>query len=424
MGGGVFEWTLPVVVNLTNAQVWLPAIDGPATVCSLPLWSDALQLLISTHRDEVLLFDVNGAVVRRFQGQRPLHLSLSGRRLLAGFVWHDLETGRTVDFSGQHEWPMIAQPAWSSDETRLAEGFLYADANTGDYYEIAPNELYPVGRGGPIGCPGVLSWAHWIRNETRVVIEWDVLQDVEGSQKPIIPLIDPVNRTFEDLCVLASLPADACAIGVIPQVSPDGGYMLAGRYLIDLNTFFTRTLPSDFTFKGWRPDNRLVLLGQDAIFMGWSPDGQFALLGQNLEWETRRGEYAVLSVKDGDIRAVSATPIVAPTWSPSGRHLAFLAEDGRALIALDVNTWSARRAELPQPFVDILWQPEGDSPIALANDGSLWWLPDPEATVVMPLTRPLPGVRDVHWSPDGNHLAFVSGTDIYVVSLRDVESPE
>jgi hypothetical protein len=54
----------------------------------------------------------------------------------------------------------------------------------------------------------------------------------------------------------------------------------------------------------------------------------------------------------------------------------------------------------------------------LADDGRLWWLADAAADRVEQLTPPLPEVRDVEWSPDGDKLAFVSGPDVYVVTVK------
>jgi len=69
----------------------------------------------------------------------------------------------------------------------------------------------------------------------------------------------------------------------------------------------------------------------------------------------------------------------------------------------------------------IVWHPQNDNLAILAEDGSLWWIPDLAGEIVEPLTPSLPGIRDLHWSPDGEHLAFVSGPDVYVVSISATE---
>lgn len=62
-------------------------------------------------------------------------------------------------------------------------------------------------------------------------------------------------------------------------------------------------------------------------------------------------------------------------------------------------------------------EPQVNGHAALAADGSLWWIPNPAVDHVEQLTPPLPAVRNVRWSPSGTQLAFVSGTDVYVVRV-------
>ena len=395
---GAIELTQPVVVNLNSGDVWLPAWDG----YQQPLWSDALQVLIVRQEREILLLDADGHVIQRYTdstprdlGIAPLHLSPSGRRLLAGFVWRDLETGRTADFSGQCKWTM-GNPGWSSDETRLFDCcFGYADANTGEYGYFWLGELHQVGRGGG----GPLS-SRWVLSDTRVMVEWDFYD----GDKPAVPLIDPQAQAYVDLCDVAGLPGtSACAIGVFPSVAPDGEHVRVDRYIVDLRTFVTYTIPSDFGFSGW------------------SPDGQFALLAENWDPATGYAEYQLLSLADGNLYPVTETPGAAPAWGPLDKHLAFLAEDGDTLVMLDVETWTTHRVLLSQPSVDVFWHPQGDGLAVLAQDGGLWWISDLTTDTTEPLTPPLPGVHDVRWSPDGSHLAFVSGTDVYVVSISEAK---
>lgn len=105
-------------------------------------------------------------------GFTSLHLSPSGRRLLVGFVWHDLETGQMVDFSGQHKWTM-GNPGWSSDETRLFDCcFGYADANLGGYgyfwLDVPTQSSWLLTRlvsGGP--WTGAASWPFSIKSSAR-----------------------------------------------------------------------------------------------------------------------------------------------------------------------------------------------------------------------------------------------------------------
>lgn len=396
---GAVELTLPVVVNLNRGAAWLPALDRDSY--PKPIWSDALQVLIVAQEGEILLLNADGHIVQSYTDRNPrdvgftsLHLSPSGRRLLAGFVWRDLETGQTVDFSGQHKWTM-GNPGWSSDETRLFDCcFGYADAQAGQYGYFELGELRQVGRGG--GGP---LRSRWVLSDTRVIVEWDFFEDDECGA---IPLIDPLSQTYEDVRVLAGISTDA-ACGA-PRIAPDGSRLFVNcrseSYLVDLYTFVTQTVTSDF----W--------------FVNWSPDSQFVLLVRNLDWETQRGEYWLLPATGGDLSPVAAAPVVAPAWNPQGRSLAFLAEDARTLTVLDAETWMTRQVPLPGSATGIFWRPQGDGLAVQAADGSLWWIRDPAVDHAKQLTPPLPMVRDVRWSPDGDHLAFVSATDLYVVDVR------
>lgn len=125
----------------------------------------------------------------------------------------------------------------------------------------------------------------------------------------------------------------------------------------------------------------------------------------------------LLPATGGDLYPVAETSIVAPAWSPQGGSLAFLKEP-RTLSVLDIGTWTTRQVLLPEPVTRVFWRPQGDSLAVLADDGSPWWIPDLAVASVESLTPPLPAVRDLRWSPNGERLAFVSATDLYVVDVR------
>ncbi|MDY6876294.1 MAG: hypothetical protein SWK90_08855 [Chloroflexota bacterium] len=400
---GAVERTLPVVVDLNSGAAWLPALNRDSY--PKPIWSDALQVLIVAQEGEILLLSADGHAVQRYPDSTPpdigiatLHLSPSGRRLLVGFVWHDLETGQIVDFSGQHKWTM-GNPGWSSDETRLFDCcFGYGDAQTGQYGYFELGELHQVGRSGPFEDFGSLS-SRWVLSDTRVLVEWDFF---ESDEYGVIPLIDPLSQTYEDVRVLAGMSTDAACRTL--KIAPDGGSLLVRcqtkSYLVDLHTFFTQSITDDLSFDSW------------------SPDSQFVLLVRNLDWETQRGEYWLLPATGGDLHPVAGTWVVAPVWSPQGRSLAFLAGDARTLAVLDAETWMTRQVPLPGSATGIFWNPQGGSLAVQSADGSLWWIPDPAVDHAKQLTPPLPMIRDVRWSPDGERLAFVSATDLYVVDVR------
>jgi hypothetical protein len=51
----------------------------------------------------------------------------------------------------------------------------------------------------------------------------------------------------------------------------------------------------------------------------------------------------------------------------------------------------------------------------VAEDGSLWQADYPKFDNFEQLTPILPNISQVNWSPDGNSISFISGSDIYIV---------
>lgn len=146
----------------------------------------------------------------------------------------------------------------------------------------------------------------------------------------------------------------------------------------------------------------------------WSSQGRYL----TFVGEDRRSLTTLETATNTVRRAPLAQPIGATIfWSRPGELLACLAEDGSALFLLDVVSGATYQVSFPQPVLTIVEKREGTGLIALADDGSLWWIPDPKIDYVEQLTPPLPTVRDVRWSPSGNQLAFVSGKDVYVVRV-------
>jgi hypothetical protein len=360
-GMGVYESVLPFIIDLNGSQAWQPASNGPTAGCDHPLWSEPLQLLVAADQAETFLYTPDGKVFRRYAGGnepgRTTYLSPSGRRVLIGYTWRDLETEQAVNV-GEGWWHTVWEPAWSSDESRLFWCcFLYADTRAGQVKSFQLGQLRLVGRGGPgPGSSGIGS--HWVLSDTRVMVDYDFY----GENRRAVPLIDPVAETYEDIGTLVpslcwGLPqVDSTSSTMSCSISPRSQSV---RYVIDLRTFTTQTLP---------------------------------------------------------LSTLTSVPTL--TLSADGQQQAFLSPDGLTLNIGAMSVQATYPVSLSQPAINIYWPLQGDSLAVLAQDGSLWWLADAAADRVEQLTPPLPEVRDVKWSPDGDKLAFVSGPDVYVVTVK------
>ncbi len=404
---GIAEHTLPVVINLDDGDLWLPMARQAAHVCDLPVWSNALQTLITPGKEATLLSNADGAPKHRYPPGRPLSLSPSEQRLLVGSTRINLNSGQTMDLGAEHERTM-RNPAWSSDETRLFDCcFGYADTRHPDQYSFFQiDNLGPAGRGAPTDFVGLRS--QWVLSDTRVMVWYDFLT---GDGNSVIPLIDPPSQGYRDVSALAGINTDGACYAL--SIAPTGNHLFTScrstltsryyKYLINLRTFSTFTLPDELEFHSW------------------SPDGRFALLRKNWDQESGLADYQRFSLTDWSLYPMAETSARAPAWSHRGEHLAFLGEDKHTLIVRDVENWTAKQIPLPQPCGKIVWHPQDNGLVILAEDGSLWLAPDLSGDAVEPLAPSLPDVRDLRWSPDGEHLAFVSGPDVYVVSITETE---
>jgi hypothetical protein len=61
------------------------------------------------------------------------------------------------------------------------------------------------------------------------------------------------------------------------------------------------------------------------------------------------------------------------------------------------------------------WSLNGDQIRFIAKDRSIWQVDYPMFQNLKRLTEPVADIHQVFWSPDGNSIAFISGSDIYIV---------
>ena len=390
-GMGMEQLSLPVVINYESGKVWIPSPDKISSLsnCYRPLWSDALNLLITTRQKEVIVFNPEGEILNRYPGYYA-SLSPSGTKLMVGDAWIDLLTGKTVDFGLED---ISGLSVWSSDEMQLFNCcYAYGNARTGKAHTFDLGGLSYVGRDYGAGFSGITST--WVMNDTYVVTYWDFQNATEYD---IFPLIEPATQTYKDIQDLTDIPDDlSCGLG---SVAPDRKQIWVNcfkpsNYLVNLETFAAQPYSGDLNL------------------VAWSADSKFAWLGTFINDDSPQ----ILSVLDKKLQLLPiSAQIETIFWHPNDAVLAYLSTEKQTLVLLNASTMTVQEFPLPSTFRNIVWGPNGEN-IALVNeDGSLWQVDYPKLENLEQLTSPLPDVHDVMWSPDGDYIAFVSGSDIYIV---------
>jgi dipeptidyl aminopeptidase/acylaminoacyl peptidase len=441
-GWGKGYYGPPMVMNVSHGKTWLPT-NGRLTVWSAAyeplypgasvrdaseelIWSEPLKVLGWRQGDEITLYNLEGQVLGRYDAGIGITLfSPSGQQLVTQLGWYDLKTGKMLNQN--KEWG-IWKPAWSSDETRLFGNclklgqFAFADARSGEFKCFAPDNPDLVAE------EGFPTRYQWVYDDKRVMIV-DTKYNYP-TYKPV--LIDPMKESYADVYALAGLDRRlACRDA---HLSPDGRYLLVScqpvlspestpdcveqigyrsssgdlnwlrfgcentHYIVDMSTLVTKTISTSLEFADWSSNGQYILLTSDRT------DPLF--------------EISVLEISSGQLFPLASACSVGPVWSPEGERLAFLSEDTRVLNIYDASTHATIQVTFPQYLARAIWRPQGNGLAVLAVDGSVWWTPDPAAGRVEQLTLPRQYVGDVSWSPDGTQLAFVGGTDVYVVSVK------
>ena len=391
-GMGITQLSLPLVINYETGKVWIPSAEGLLSLssCDQPLWSQALNVLIATRGGETIILSPEGDIINHSPGINA-SLSPSGKKLVAGGVWIDLLSGRQVVFSSHGD---EVFSTWSSDENQLYNCcYSYGNVSTGQADRFELDGLRLVGRDYPEGSTGIAR-AMWVMHDTYIVTHWDFQNDTKQN---ILPLIEPATQTYKDLVEVTDIPDDAtCRLG---SVAPDRKQIWANcyrpnNYLVDLETLATQPYPGDLTLAAW------------------SSDSNFAWL-RNYNQD---GTPQILSITNQHIQPLPTQPQVETLfWHPRDNVLAYLSQEKQALTLLDASTLSVRELALPIAFHNLTWSPNGEQIALTAEDGSLWQVEYQELKDLEQLTQPMPEMRDVQWSPAGTSLAFVSGSDIYIV---------
>ena len=418
----VEELTRPVVLDL-RGETWLPPTVERTSGCDLPVWSQALQALISYQDDSLLVNSLNGTVIKSIKSTQEqfntIRISPSGEKLLVQdslndpnggqigmFKWIDLESGQEVTFIWAADPSWVYETAWSINEMRVFQLSSCANGETCYAFGDALNRtqsvfnlggLQPVGSDNlPVAPSGIDS--RWVLNDTRSMILHDFWTG--SSLKRIVPLFIPEEQKYEDICSLAAIPSDGSCQPT--SISPDGNMIwLSGQksqdsYLVDLRNF----IRTDFS-------------GNQ--FISWSPDSQFTLMGKIDDLSQPVRNYELFSISDQQRQSLPQNSIIEPVWSHQGHLLAFLSTDGRSLVQLDAGNMASKTATLPTIFNQVRWNPSDNQLVLVAQDGSLWLIDAFSDSEPERISPPMEQVRDLRWSPDGKLISYISGSTLFVV---------
>jgi hypothetical protein len=409
---GAPEYTQPVVAALDGTAAW--ALGSARPSCELPEWSASLERLISAEEGSVQLWDLAGNPAGTYPGQEPLHLAPSGRRLLAGQTWIDLDSGRTVSpldlhISGPHK------PGWTADERRVFTCcFSYADISRGQQWHQAEFPgFYLGGRGS---WPGEETWSisYWLPGESRTMLKtyaiWPTAVDDPRSRQVIL-LFDPVAQRYDDLVTVLGLETPPYCWA---EPAPDGRHAWLGCLFQERNA----TRPHDLTYVVDLQTLQPVTVTGRLEMRGWSADGRYLAASEIPDPEAAAGTTWVVDVAGNRLQAADA-PAAAVIWHASQATAALRFADERRLRFYDAESGLARDLLMERPITEIAWQPAGRGLAFTTGDGRVWWLADALDGNRAPqsVTEPLPGLHSLKWSPDDGWLAFVSESDLNVLLL-------
>ena len=160
----------------------------------------------------------------------------------------------------------------------------------------------------------------------------------------------------------------------------------------------------------------------------WSPDGR------HIAYVSQRGSYgkAEIYVMDSDgsnSRRLTDHPeqVESPSWSPDGQHIAFVSQRGTSDIYVMDSDGSNPRRLTDHSADDRFpsWSPDGQY-IAFESerdDRVGIYVMDSDGSNPHRLTDHSADYRFPSWSPDGRHIAYVSGSaGNYAIYVMDIAS--
>lgn len=299
--------------------------------------------------------------------------------------WIDLQTLVTHTVRGEFHFVN-----WSPDSQFLLLAHGYdPDTTRGEYFlqPITGKDSIPLS-GGPTVAP--------VWKGANLFFLDDQQQTLISSE----PTTNTARRISLPKAVMPKMfwcPRDEC----VTFVSQDSRALI----LLEMGTYVPTLIPLT------QPISPIAYRSpQDQYSV--SPEGPYQIFPGS-----DKRSWTVLNVRASSTRFVPLEqPIGSTVFWQTAELLSWLTEDNYTLLTLDIATGEVQQVSFHQPVTQLIQKPQDKGLVALAADGSLWWVPDLGSDQAEQLTPPLPGVRDVRWSPSGSRLAFISGSDVYLVT--------
>lgn len=404
-----------VVMNLDHGTGWVLE-KATSETCERVHWSQELKILITDEfegeKSMVSTYTYDGDRLSSYPGSL-WDVSPSGTKILISEdTLIDLRTNKTIKLSWSLEdynEPHLSGLYWTyPEETRVYRCcYFYANLTTGTSHRFKRSDFY-LTDGTHLDPSGL--WFHqgeWVRDNQYFLVQWLAVDDGPVRYQP---LFDPATKLFYDLWELAGISRDLT--WRYNKVSPDGDYVwivgVEASYLVNLITFESWHFPYSDPYTDTEGN--------------WSADSNFVWFETHVYSGNESSEFQILSIADGKLSPIPVTPLPYPNhwWHPTEAIVVYPAADKEALIFLDAATMSYRELPFilhqdPSSPGQVTWNSSGEKLAMIAADGSLWQVDYPALEQLEQLTPALPDISDLGWSPDGNSISFVSGSDIYIV---------
>ncbi|MBK9007089.1 MAG: DPP IV N-terminal domain-containing protein [Anaerolineae bacterium] len=400
----------PVIINFESGHTWLPYVNQVASPlsCNGVYWSKELGMVLRpgnnssaydyNDRPAIFTYTLDGQDINHYWG-KLLTISPSGTKILVDDdTVIDLTSNKIIELAWYMNYDSgTSRFFWSSDETRIYRCcHQYADITTGRSYSFDVTELRST-NGEPARSTMLpFTKGQWVRNDTFFLVEWSWIDDGDIRY---LPMFDPARKIIYDVRAMAGISEDLTCPET--STSPTGEYVwimcYGGDYLVNLFNFESTAYP-----------------GYSQMEINWSADGQSAWLNDFIN-----DKIELLSLSNKELTTLSPYQVTELSfrWHPIGGYLASLSTDNQVLEILNSKTMSTEKLVLPLSFRDLIWSPTGEKIALVAVDGSLWQVDFPTLENLEQLTSSFTDVQDAHWSPDGNSIAIVSGSNIYIVEI-------